>query len=238
MGTARKFNRILHSELDVHAAWVPVTNTFALGDYGVFSDGVFVKMGNIAEHGITFSTASGAPARLRFRSDGVRVTKFVAGAEVPNIPQVDLEASIRIEFSTADSFYVDAPVLSVESIEDVARVGAALREVEGWRRKYKVVFSTYTGQGCTVISSRKANSTFELSATADVLHLLELGKANGGITLSGESAAGLEVIGATGVVGLRLFKLRLFTGSTDILRDQEKGDLIEYEDEGDPEDDL
>src|SRR5689334_20002581 len=107
MGTARKFNKILHSELDVHAAWVPVTNTFALGDYGVFSDGVFVKMGNIAEFGVTFATASGAPTRFRFRSDGVRVTKFVAGAEVPAIPQVDLEASIRIEFSTSDSFYVD-----------------------------------------------------------------------------------------------------------------------------------
>nr|WP_221382714.1 hypothetical protein [Actinoplanes polyasparticus] len=238
MGTARKFGQILHSELDVHAAWVPVTNTFALGDYGVISDGVFVKTGNIAEYGITFATASGAPARLRFRSDGVRVTRFVAGAEVPNIPQVDLEASIRIEFSASDSFYVDAPVLTVDSIEDVARVGAALREVEGWRRRHKVVFSTYTGQGCTVISSRKANSTFELSATADVLRLLELGKATGGITLSGESAAGLEVIGATGVVGLRLFKLRQFTGGTDILHTGEPDDEIEYEASGDPEDDL
>jgi hypothetical protein len=238
MGTARQFNRILHSELDVHAAWVPVTNTFALGDYGVISDGVFVKMGNIAEYGVTFTTAAGAPARLRFRSDGVRVTKFLAGAEVPSIPQVDLEASIRIEFSTADSFYIDAPILTVASMEDVARVGAALRQAEGWRRRYKVVFSTYTGQGCTVISSRRADSTFELSATADVLHLLELGRANGGITLSGESAAGLEVVGATGVVGLRLFKLRTLTGRTDILREPEPDDPVEYEDGSELEDDL
>ena len=239
MGTARRFSKVLHSELDVHAAWMPVTNTFAVGDYGVISDGVFVKMGNIKEFGVPFTTAVGAPAKMRFRSDGTRVTRFVAGAEVPNIPQVDLEASIRIEFSTEDSFYVDAPVLTVESIEDVARVGAALRRTEGWRRKYRVVHSTYTGQGCTIISSRKANSAFELSATANVLRLLELGQAQAGITLSGEEAAGLEVIGATGVVGLRLFKLRLFTGSTDVLRGPEPGDdLIEYEPAGDLADDV
>ncbi len=135
MGTARKYSKVLHAELDVHAASMPVTNTFALGDYGVISDGVFVKMGNISEYGITFVPAAGAPTRLRFRSDGTRVTKFLAGAEVPNIPAVDLEASIRIEFSTQDSLYIDAPVLTVESMEDVARVGAALRKTEGWRRR-------------------------------------------------------------------------------------------------------
>ncbi|MBL7260511.1 hypothetical protein [Paractinoplanes lichenicola] len=236
MGTARKLSKILHSELDVHAAWLPVTNTFALGDYGVVSDGVFVKMGNIAEYGVSFAPATGAPTKLRFRSDGTRVTKFLAGAEVPNIPQVDLEASIRIEFSTKDSFYVDAPVLTVESMEDVAKVGAALRKAEGWRRKYRVVFSTYAGQGCTIISSREANTAFELNATANVLHLLELGQAQGGITLSGERAAGLEVIGASGVVGLRLFKLRFLTGSTDVLRSDSFE--IDYETADDLEDDV
>ncbi|GAB2597388.1 hypothetical protein Aab01nite_72930 [Paractinoplanes abujensis] len=236
MGTARKFSKVLHSELDVHAAWLPVTNTFALGDYGVVSDGVFVKMGNIAEYGVTFTPATGAPTKLRFRSDGTRVTKFLAGAEVPNIPQVDLEASIRIEFSTKDSFYVDAPVLTVESMQDVAEVGAALRKAEGWRRKYRVVSSTYAAQGCTIISSREANTAFELNATANVLHLLELGQAQGGITLSGERAAGLEVIGASGVVGLRLFKLRRLTGSTDVLRSDSFD--IDYETEGDLEDDV
>lgn len=238
MGTARKFSKVLHSELDVHAAWLPVTNTFALGDYGVVSDGVFVRMGNIAEFGVPFTPATGPQTKLRFRSDGTRVTRFVAGAEVPNIPQVDLEASIRIEFSTKDSFYIDAPVLTVQSMQDVAKVGAALRKAEGWRRKYRVVFSTYAGEGCTIISSREANSAFELNATADVLRMLELGKAQGGITLSGERAAGLEVIGASGVVGLRLFKLRLFTGSTDVLRTDEADGQVEFETAAELEDDI
>jgi hypothetical protein len=123
-------------------------------------------------------------------------------------------------------------------MQDVAKVGAALRKADGWRRKYRVIFSTYAGEGCTIISSREANSAFELSATADVLRLLELGKAHGGITLTGERAAGLEVIGASGVVGLRLFKLRLFTGGTDILRGDEADDQVEFETADELEDDV
>jgi hypothetical protein len=49
LGTARLFSSILHHEISAYAAWMPVTNTFRLGDYGVISDGVFVKMGNIEE---------------------------------------------------------------------------------------------------------------------------------------------------------------------------------------------
>jgi hypothetical protein len=44
MGTARDFDILLKQELNIHAAWLPVTNTFRLGDYGMFSDGVLVKM--------------------------------------------------------------------------------------------------------------------------------------------------------------------------------------------------
>jgi hypothetical protein len=47
MGTARDFDDILKRELNIHAAWLPVTNTFRLGDYGIVSDGVLVPMGNI-----------------------------------------------------------------------------------------------------------------------------------------------------------------------------------------------
>ena len=46
MGTARAFDRILKSELNIHAAWLPITNTFSVGDFGLISDGVFAKMGN------------------------------------------------------------------------------------------------------------------------------------------------------------------------------------------------
>ena len=60
MGTPRLFNQTLKSLLQINAAWLPVTNTFRLGDYGVMSEGVFVKIGNIeTDFGIALERALG-----------------------------------------------------------------------------------------------------------------------------------------------------------------------------------
>lgn len=221
MGTARLFSKVLHKEIDVHAAWMPATNSFGLGDYGVISDGVFVKMGNIAEYNVSFAKATGKPTRIKFRSDGTSVRRLVGSAEINDLPDDDIDAKLVIGFTAADSFYIDAQ-LSVEEIANLAQVARALRDTDGWLRKYRVISATYTGHNCTIISSRKANSSVEISGKANALKQLELGKAEVGLTVSAEDSIGLEVVGKTGVVGLRMFKLRALTGGTRILSQEEK----------------
>jgi len=51
-GTAKRFSKLLHKEIDVHAAWLPISNTFRVGDYGLISDAVFATLGNIEEFGV------------------------------------------------------------------------------------------------------------------------------------------------------------------------------------------
>lgn len=238
MGTARLFSKVLHKEIDVHAAWLPVTNNFRLGDYGVISDGVFVKMGNIDEFGVSFTKADGEPTRLKFRSDGTSVRRFVAGAEAPALPEADIDAKLVIGFASADSFYIDAH-LGVQEIQNLAQVAQALRDVDGWRGKYRVIFATYTGHHSTIISSRKANSKIEVSGTAKALKLLELGQAEAGLTVSAEDSVGLEVVGKTGVVGLRMFKLRLLGGPRILGQDQgDPAEMVEEEVAGELADDV
>ena len=77
MSTAALFNSILHAELNAYAAWLPVTNTFKLGNYGLISNGVFTPIGNITEFGIVFAEEQGPPATLDLTS----VT--LAGVSVP-----------------------------------------------------------------------------------------------------------------------------------------------------------
>ena len=239
MGTARLFSKILHKEIDVHAAWLPVTNTFRLGDYGVISDGVLVKMGNIDEYGVSFARAEGKPTRLKFRSDGTRVRQLVGGAEIQALPEADIDAKLVVEFAEANSFYLDAH-LDVEAIENLAQVGRALRSAGGWQRKYRVVFSTYTGHNCTIISSRSANSKIEISGKANALQQLALGNAEAGLTVSDESSVGLDLVGKTGVVGLRMFKLRAIGGGTHILGQDDEDDeaLVEQETADELADDI
>ena len=239
MGTARHFNKILHDEIDVYAAWLPVTNNFQLGDYGVISDGVFAKLGNIDEFEVKFNEEDGAQSHLKFRSAGTKVGQFVAGASAPALPQADIDAKLVIEFSTGDSFYVNANLTSSE-MQNVAQVGRALHRVEGWRPKYRVISSIYAAKHCTIISAREANSKIELSGTANALQMLELGQASAGITVSSEESVGLELIGRSGVVGLRMFKLRRFGNGLEILgnEEDEETELIEQDEVGDLEDDV
>jgi hypothetical protein len=243
MGTARLFSKVLHKEIDVHAAWMPVTNNFGLGDYGVISDGVFVKMGNIDEYGVSFTKATGKPTRIKFRSDGTSVRRFVGETEVNALPEDDINARLVIGFTAADSFYIDAH-LRVEAIDNLAQAARALRDADGWPRKYRVISETYTGHNCTIISSRKANSSIEISGKTSALKQLELGKAEVGLTVSAEDSVGLEVVGRTGVVGLRMFKLRALTGRPRILGKEEEAaegaqeDLVDQETAAELSDDI
>jgi hypothetical protein len=238
VGTAGLFSSILHNEISAYAAWMPVTNTFRLGDYGVISNGVLVKMGNIEEFGVSFAEADGKPSELKFRSDGTRVRRFVGGAEIQAMPQADIDAKLVVEFDMADSFYIDAQHLNVKEIGNLAQVGAELRRRPGWRRKYRVVFATYTGRHCTILSSRSANSRVEISGKANALQQLELGHANAGVTVSDEDKVGLQIVGDTGVVGLRMFKLRALGGTRILGPADGDEDLVQYEDADELDDDI
>ncbi|MGH4009492.1 MAG: hypothetical protein ACRDTH_15310, partial [Pseudonocardiaceae bacterium] len=96
--------------------------------------------------------------------------------------------------------------------------------------------STYIGDGCTILSSRRANSKEEISGRADLLNLLNVGKVEAGLTISAEDDIGLEIFGQSGVLGLRMFKLQFFNG-TQTLRGSD-GEGIEQVTEADLEDDV
>jgi hypothetical protein len=48
VGIPKEFNSILQKHPHAHAAWLPITNTYRLGDYGLIAEDVFNKMGNIS----------------------------------------------------------------------------------------------------------------------------------------------------------------------------------------------
>src|SRR5260370_25770373 len=105
MGTARDFDDILKRELNIHAAWHAVTNTFKLGDYGIGSDGVLVSMGNIkADFGVNFTQAPGPNTQLNFASKGTSMVRVAGGATVQQFPGSDVDAKLTVEFKRERSF--------------------------------------------------------------------------------------------------------------------------------------
>jgi hypothetical protein len=216
VGTASLFDDILKRELNVHAAWLPITNTFELGDYGVVSDGVLIKMGNIGTMGVGWTAKDGACAQLDFASDGTRIVRAVGNATVRAFPDQDIDASLTIEFERESSFLVKAR-LTVSQVQDVAAVTEKLSQLAEWKTRYRVVSAVYVGQQCTIVSSKGANSRIALSGKANALKQLDLASASAGIEVNSAERIGLQIVGETGVVGLSLFKLRWLIGGVEAL---------------------
>jgi hypothetical protein len=238
MGMAKRFDGVLWEEAQIHAAWLPVTNTFALGDYGLVTDGVFHKMGNVEEYGVGFKDEEGQPTSIRFRSEGSRVRRFVGDTEVNVFPDSDIEAKLVIEFTQADSFYISAD-LNVSAMTSLNQVARDLRACDGWRRKFRVVWAIYTVQNCTILATREGDSSVEIRGKANALQLMEGGKAEAGLELSSKTDVGLDIVGKSGVVGLSLFKLRWFGDGVRVLAaDDPRAGEVDLDDQAEIEDDL
>jgi hypothetical protein len=216
MGTASLFDDVLKQELNIHAAWLPVTNTFEIGDYGIASGGVLVKMGNIRQFGVAWTAGDGPPATLNFTTKGTNMVRVVGNAKVDAFPNAPVDASLTIEFEHDSSFFLKT-ALTVSQMQDLAAVADRLAQVPQWKSQYRVVSATYTGRQCTILSSKAANSKIALSGKADALRQLDLASASAGIDVSSSEQIGLNLVGETGVVGLSLFKLRWLVGGVRVL---------------------
>lgn len=213
MGTASRFDGILKEELNIHAAWIPITNTFRVGDYGLVSEGVLVKAGNIKDDfKVTFKVAPGKPSKLNFTSKGTKFVRVAGGAEVKAFADNTIDAKLTIEFSNTDSFLLKANLGCFE-MQDLANVAKKLAVHKLWKRKYTVVSATYSSKDCALISSKAANSSIELSGKANALKQFDLGAASIGVQASQKQDIGLDIVGEAGVIGLALFKLPMLWGS-------------------------
>lgn len=214
MGTPAKLNKIMKRELVANVAWIPIANTFALGDYGLFQGGVFQKLGNIAEYGVEGTPVDSPDVSLDFASSSTKVARFVGGMGVNVIPQgvTDAEAEIRFGFEKERSFLLKAATVHVEETQDVQRIANELAAQDAWRHKWWVVRKTFRAHDAAVYSTLTANTTLTVHGRADALKAFEIGDVRLGVDVSTDKELGLEFTGAEGVVALNLFRVRAHGG--------------------------
>ena len=153
MGTASLFDGILKERLSIHAGWLPITNTFKIGDYGLISDGVLFPMGNIREFGVGWQEAAGPPASLDFASEGTHVNRLVGEATVKAFPDQDIDASLTIEFDRDSCSFLVKAKLTVAQMQNVAMVGQSL-----WDQPAIAWFPPYTSAGNAQFCPPKARN--------------------------------------------------------------------------------
>ncbi len=215
MGIPNQFNDIIQRHLNVNAAWLPITNNFTLGDYGIISDGVFTKMGNIGEFDVSFTKAEGPEASIDFSSANTTVVKFAAGAEVTAIPAGTIDAKITFKFENEKSFLVKAPVIKEDAIQNVNQVAKQLKNKKDWDRKWKVVYQVFHAIDPLIVSTISSGTELTLSGDAEALKNMKVGSAS--LDLSTTRELGLKVHGKSGIIGLGLFKLKVLGGGPKFL---------------------
>ncbi len=210
MSLAKSYSRALYSQVRCYAAWFPVANTFALGDYGLIDGGVFRKLGNLSEFKVGFRQRTSRPAPIDFSSEGTTVTYMVGDAKVKALPQqADGEAKVAFNFARANSCLIKARI-TVTEIQDVGLVADKLFGCRGWERRFRVVSKVYNGQKCIIVAAEKANTTVEFSGAVNLLSQLQAGTAGSRIGFSSTSERIFKSVGATGVIGLNFFRHGIF----------------------------
>lgn len=213
MGISAQFESIVDRQLNVHAAWVPVTTPFKLGDYGLISDGVFKKLGNITnDFGISFTQETGQDASLSFVSEDTIVVDANTGAEINLNPSGDLKANVTFRFQRDKSFLVKAPVINVSLIENVNQVALKLKQAKEWHKKFKVVYQVYVAKKPLIVCTNEGGTDVTISAEGSALKQFNVGTASASFSLKTNRALGLEISGETGVIALGLFRLNFLTG--------------------------
>lgn len=234
MGIPNQFNDIIRKHLNVNAAWLPITNTFTLGDYGIITDGVFTKMGNIQEYNVSFKSADGPDASIDFTSANTTVVKFAGGVQVDVIPAAAVDAKITFKFGNERSFMVKVPVIKVSAIENANQVALQLKNEKNWGKKWKVVFKVYHAIEPMIVSTISAGTDLTLSGDVNALKAFKVGSAS--LELGTTKELGLNIRGKEGVIGLGLFRLK--SGKFETLGDSGSGAIDILDNSSPVEEDL
>ncbi len=210
MGIANAYSRIIRRQLEQHAAWPPVTNVFALGDFGVVSNGIFTRMGNIADLGVTWKEKEGPPSKLDYKSTSVVTTRFEAGAKVDVFSDsVTIDAKLVFRFKRESTFVLKAPKITSREIDDVFAVAAKLHAIPSWRWRYRFVTRVYSAETPLIIANREGGTEVTISGKAAALKKIEFGDAAVDIGVTTDRHLSLEVTGQSGVIGLGLGRVRV-----------------------------
>lgn len=213
MRIPNQFDNIIQKGLNVFAAWMPIVNKYKLGDYGIFADGVFAKLGNITDDfGVTFTVGGGTEADINFTSEGASVVRTNAGVGVDVIPEGAINANIDIKFGREKSFLVQSPSIAVTDITNVNQVAKSLKATGNWDGQWKVVHQVYTAKDPVIIVTLANDTTLSFSGDATALGKFNLGGL--GVNVDTDKTLGLKIHGKDGVIGLGLFKIKskLFGG--------------------------
>jgi len=210
-------NDIHHEWVEVFAAW-PIGLEVELGDYGYLEDGIFQRMGNISDKGISGETGENDnDAAIEYKSsDEVSIVLRAKGsADASGLVQA--KASLEMSFSGKHAVFFKAAGgkwHTFKSPDEVGQQILSLYHAGDWKREFVVVTNLLKAGATTVLVSSGSSASISIEAKADKIEAIDLVDADVGLQIKSESNLGLKVIaekGMTPIFGLmKIHRLSVF----------------------------
>ena len=200
----RALAKTFREHLAMHVAWVPMTSSVSLGDYGLWRKGLFVPIGNVSEFGVALRRERGKESRLDYSSEAA-VSVCAAGTSDCG----PMRGELGMRFTKAGGCLVRVGRLTSARIGNLAEVARALARLPEWRRRYKLVTEVFTGED--VLIAVTAERDTELSVQG-ALGSPGTGSPRARAQVAANKRLGLEIVGEVGTIGLNVCRLRLGGG--------------------------
>lgn len=211
MSIPRQYSLALRTNLRARAAWPP-TAALAPGDYGVFSGGVFSRLGNIrTDFGVPYVVESGGHQAEKFQFHSERSTH--SGVDL-DVGLAGADAALSIGLDARSSFFVSVAAFEVERLQSPRAVALALHEVSGWSHlRYFVVWELFRGEDLLFFGSESGASSIEVRGSTDDVKLLRrAGKVGASLEFQVRGDVGIQIRGGAGqpaTFALNLFRAKL-----------------------------
>jgi hypothetical protein len=218
MSLAREYTRAFKRNLLHFPTWSPLIDTFEVGDYGAFRQGVFQKLGNIREFGVDpGARTSATKVRFSFSSAGAVVARGGVEATGSGMPQ-GASATLEIGFQGEEAFFVrtrDLTVMEMPAVDEVAFELVRKRDASGrqWKQAWRVVRKVYIAEDPIILASSERQTSFTLSGSAQAIAEVELGKGSAELAVTSSRGSALEIVGGKGPIAVDLFRVKLGGGA-------------------------
>jgi len=208
----RQYTKELYTQLAYTATWLPGV-PLCLGDVGTFTKGIFERVMNIKELGISFDVRQDkTPSQIDYSSERAVSISFKAAGETPK-PMSQLtvsQAGFTIEMTRDNAIMFQAVETYSPSIEDQVSLGkriVRLYKGEKWRPEYFVITEILVAKSATILISSAAKAQVEISVTGSVTPGgLNLADINAGLRLEHSRNMHTRIIATGGLTPL--FKAR------------------------------
>lgn len=200
------YTKALHDHFrPMYANWQP-GSPMELGDYGLITNHIFNRIGNIRDEGLDFEVRQDTSAdQYEFTSSSETEFVFTAAGSGSGGGVGSVKAGLEIKFSRANSVFFNAAGCRINSIRNIKALGDELirRDEQGrWKRHFAVVTSLVEAGATTIVVAGSSNASISLEAKAEGVQEIDLADAALELGLKRQKNVAFKVVTAQGMLPL------------------------------------